>query len=83
MRNKVSSLSSASIRVKTLSVEKFVIHSDILIIDGAIEGEGDHHGKVAYFQLASFNSRSSSTISGTETVGQKALCWVAYISLGN
>jgi hypothetical protein len=71
VRNKVSGLSSAAIRVETLSMEKSVIHTDIFVIDCTIEGEGDHHGKVAYLQLASFNSRSSGAVSRTKAVRQK------------
>ena len=81
MRDEESTLSCATVRVESLSVEQFVIDTDILIIDSAIEGEGDHHGKVGDLQFATLHTGGSGAVSRAETIGQQALSRVARISL--
>ena len=44
-------LGSAPVGVQPLGVEELVVHVDVVPVDGAVEGDGDHHGQVRHLQL--------------------------------
>ena len=63
-------------------MEKSVIDSDILVIDGTVEGESDHHGQVGDLKFAAFDSRSLGAIRGAEAVREKTFSKVTHLQKG-
>lgn len=66
----------ASIRVLAFAVENFFVKVDVVVVNGVIEGDGDHHGDVLCWQVTG----NGGSVFRAEAVGQNAHRWVAWRS---
>lgn len=66
-------LDVASVRILTLAIEHLLVQKDVVVVDGVVEGDGDHHGDVLGRQIAGH----CRAVLGAEAVGQYAHRWVA------
>ena len=48
-------------------MEKLVVDLHVLIVDGPVESDGDHHGQLAQLQLASLHTQAKTTANATTT----------------
>lgn len=51
MRDEVGTADLAAVGVATGAVEDLFVEVDVVDVDGAVEGEGDHLGHVGWFQV--------------------------------
>lgn len=71
--NEVSRPDIATVGVFTFSVKDFFVEFNVVVVDGVIEGDGDHLGDVSGGQVAG----NYCAVFGTEAVGQHTLGGVA------
>lgn len=73
VRHEVCSLDIATVGVLAFSVKDFLVEFDVVVVDGVIEGDGDHLGHVLGGQVTG----GDGAVLGAEAVGQHALRRVA------
>jgi hypothetical protein len=64
----------ASVWVLSLPVEDLFVQVDVVVVDGIIEGDGDHHGNIFGWQVPG----NRCAVLRAEAVGQNAHSWVAW-----
>lgn len=68
VRDEERGLDVAAVGVLALPAEHLLVQLDVVVVDGVIEGDGDHLGYVLGRQVAG----DGRTVLGAETVGQHA-----------
>lgn len=66
MGNKERGFNVATVGVFAFPVEYFFVQLDVVVVDGVVEGDGDHLGHILCGKVA----RNCGTILGTETIGK-------------
>ena len=69
------SLDLAAVGVDVLVFEDLLVDVDVVDVDGAVEGEGDHLGHLGHFEVAG----DLGAVGGAEAVGEDALTRVALL----
>jgi hypothetical protein len=49
-------------------MEELVVDIHVLVVDGAVECDGDHHGKLAQLQLAALHTWKNKKMEATTTL---------------
>lgn len=68
VRHKIGGLNVTSVGILAFSVENLLVQLDIVVVDGIIEGDRDHHRHILSGQIA----RNRGSIFRTEAVRQEA-----------
>lgn len=68
VRDEVRRLDVAPVRVLALAVEDLLVQIDVVVVDGIVEGDGDHHWDVLGRQVPG----DGGTVLGAEAIGQYA-----------
>jgi hypothetical protein len=63
----------ASVWVLSLSVKDIFVQIDVVVVDGIVERDGDHHGNIFRRQIPGH----SRAILRAEAIGQNAHSWIA------
>jgi hypothetical protein len=66
----------AAVGILSLSIEHFLVELDVVVVDGIVEGDGDHLWDVFRGQIA----RNCRPILRAEAVGQHTHRWIAWWS---
>lgn len=74
MRHEEGALDLAPVRVVSSFPEDSVVDVDVVVVDGIVEGDGDHLGNCVGLQLPG----DLGSVWGAETVGEDALVLVAW-----
>jgi len=87
--NEETGLNVTAIRIDSLLVKDLPVEVNVVVVDGVIEGDGDHLGDVLAVGSSGSNlaevSRDLSTVLGTETVREFAnggITWRCSIRIG-
>lgn len=68
VRDEVRGFDVAAVGVLALSVEHLLVQLDVVVVDGVVESDGDHHGDV----FGGKASGNRGAVLGAEAVGQDA-----------
>lgn len=71
----------AAVGVLALAVEDFLVQLDVVVVDGVVEGDGDHHGHVLGWKVAGHGG----SVLRAEAVGQNAhrgVAWRSAVGIG-
>lgn len=73
VRDKERRLDVAAVGVLPLAAEDLLVQFDVVVVDGVVEGDGDHLGHVFGRQVSGYRR----AVFGAETVGQHAHVGIA------
>lgn len=68
VRDEISRLDVTPVRVLALAVEDLLVQVDVVVVDGIVERDGDHHRDVLRGQVPG----NGGTVLGAEAIGQHA-----------